>query len=201
MIQYKVYELGPHAFLVLARSLHLLFRPSFYVLLLTLVAATGRWHLFKTLPKYVLWIAVPMLPYIFLTYSPYIPSRQVYLASMVLTAVMAFLIRQTHPRIQQAMVIAFIAYNAGYTWLRNDPQFESRAAPTTQLLSLLRSHEPAPILLEGFPYAVPEVAKGVSRFAPGWRGDLIHVNEEPESCPACLILQWNAESRKYAGGW
>jgi hypothetical protein len=46
---------------------------------------------------FVLWIVVPMLPYSFLTYSPYIPSRQLYMSSIVLVSVMAYLIRQCEP--------------------------------------------------------------------------------------------------------
>src|SRR5439155_341016 len=82
------------------------------------------------LPKFVLWIVVPILPYSFLTYSPYIPSRQLYMSSMVVVSVLSYLIRECRqPRIQLALVIAFIAYNISYMWIRNDPEFESRAAP------------------------------------------------------------------------
>src|SRR5262245_40099664 len=78
MIQQGVYEIGPRALLVLVRSLHLLFRPSFYVLLIVLLASIRRREIFEPLPTYILWIAIAMLPYVFLTYSRYIPSRQLY---------------------------------------------------------------------------------------------------------------------------
>ena len=201
MIQHGVYQVGPHAALIVGRTLHLLFRPSFYVLV-GLLAAMRQWHSLRPLPKFVLWIVFPILPYSFLTYSPYIPSRQLYMSSMVLVAVLAYLIRECRqPRIQLALVIAFIAYNIGYIWIRKDPEFESRAAPTTQLLALLKSHPPAPILLERFPYANYAIAKDVSRVAPGWTRDLIHVNELPESCRDCVTLSWDAGSKKYAGLW
>ena len=201
MIQHGVYQVGPHAALVVGRTLHLLFRPSFYVLV-GLLAAMRQWHSLRPLPKFVLWIVVPILPYSFLTYSPYIPSRQLYMSSMVLVSVLAYLIRECRqPRIQLALVIAFIAYNISYMWIRNDPEFESRAAPTTELLGLLKSHQPAPILLERFPYANYGIAKDVSRVAPGWTRDLIHVNESPESCRDCVTLRWDAGSKKYTGQW
>ena len=200
MIQLGVYQLAPHGIVVAGRTLHLLFRPSFYVVL-GLLAATRQWQSLRSLPKFLLWIVVPMLPYSFLTYSPYIPSRQLYMSSMVLVSVMAYLICQCEPpRIQLALVIAFLAYNISYMWIRNDPEFESRAAPTTQLLALLTSHQPAPILLEGFPYP-NDIAKNVSRFAPGWTRDLIHVNEPPGSCRSCVTLRWDAGSKKYSGLW
>jgi hypothetical protein len=199
MIQHGVYAAGPHALLVLGRSLHLLFRPSFYVLLVVSLLATRRWGTLQPLPKFVVWIMVPMVPYAFLTYSPYIPSRQVYMASMVMVSVMAYFIRQFKQFwIQLILVMAFLAYNVGYMWLRNDPQFENRAAPTTQLVTLLRSHQPAPILLEGFPYPITAIAKEVSRFAPGWNRDFIHVNE---SCHDCVVFRWDAKTKSYAGNW
>ena len=121
---------------------------------------------------------------------------------MVLVSVLAHLIRECRqPRIQLALVIAFIAYNISYMWIRKDPEFESRAAPTTELLGLLKSHQPAPILLERFPYANYGIAKDVSRVAPGWTRDLIHVNESPESCRDCVTLRWDAGSKKYTGQW
>ena len=124
------------------------------------------------------------------------------MASMVLVAVLAHLIRECRqPQIQLALVIAFIAYNIGYIWIRKDPEFESRAAPTTELLALLKSHQPAPIMLERFPYANYAIAKDVSGAAPGWTGDLIHVNESPESCRDCVTLRWDAGSKKYTGLW
>src|SRR5256712_2562760 len=201
MIQHGVYQIGPHAAFVVGRTLHLLFRPSFYVLV-GLLAAMRQWHSLGPLPKFVLWIVVPILPYSFLTYSPYIPSRQLYMSSMVVVSVLAYLIRECRqPRIQLALVIAFIAYNISYMWIRKDPEFESRAAPTTELLGLLKSHQPAPILLERFPYANYGIAKDVSRVAPGWTRDLIHVNESPESCRDCVTLRWDAGSKKYTGQW
>jgi len=200
MIQHGIYKLGPGALLVLGRSLHLLFRPAFYVVLAILLAATRSLEAFKPLTKYLVWIAVPMSPYVFLTYSPYIPSRQVYLASMVLASVMAYLILQwMRPALQFTVIMAFIAYNVGYMWLRNDPQFEGRAAPTTQLLTFLRSRQPRPILIERFPYEASDIAKDASRFAPGWSRDDIHVNEPPDACPDCVILRWDEESKTYDG--
>jgi len=201
MIQHGVYQVGPHAALVVGRTLHLLFRPSFYVLV-GLLAAMRQWHSLRPLPKFVLWIVVPILPYSFLTYSPYIPSRQLYMSSMVVVSVLAYLIRECRqPQIELALVITFIAYNISYMWIRKDPEFESRAAPTTELLGLLKSHQPAPILLERFPYANYGISKDVSRVAPGWTRDLIHVNEPPESCRDCVTLRWDAGSKKYTGIW
>src|SRR5262245_6207434 len=202
MIQYNLYHFSPRAGLVAARSLHLLFRPSFYVLFPALMLTRKQWRLFLALPKFVFWIIIPMLPYIFLLYSPYVPSRQVYLASMVVTSVMAFLLGQIpHRTIQSGLVSLLIVYNVAYTWIRNDQQFENRAAPTTQLLALLKSHQPAPILIERFPYAYSGIAKAVSRYAPGWSRDDIHVNEDAESCHECVIFSWDAESKTYVGHW
>jgi hypothetical protein len=202
MIRYDVYDVGPHAIPVLLRSLHLLFRPSFYVLLILLIASTRQLNSLVSLPKLLLWIMIPMLPYAFLTYSSYIPSRQVYMASIVLAAVMAFLVRRLpYARLQVAFVALFVIYNLGYMWLKNDPQYEKRAAPTRELLSLLMTHQPAPVLLQDFPYPVTEIARSTARMAPGWTPEMIRVNESPETCMECVILRWDAATESYTGAW
>lgn len=201
MIQHDVYHFGFQGIPVLLRSLHLLFRPSFYALLVLLIGAR-IWSPLAALPKYIFWITVPMLPYAFLTYSRYIPSRQVYMASMVLVALMAYLIcRLPKTNLQMGFIAAFLIYNVGYTWIRNDPEFERRAAPTTQLLTQLQRHPPRPILLLDFPYPVTDIAKLVSRLAPGWTPDLIRVNESVTSCPDCVVLRWDTETQRYTGVW
>jgi hypothetical protein len=145
---------------------------------------------------------VPLLPYVFLTYSPYVPSRQMYMASMVLVSVMSYLILGLKQvRVRQALVGLFIAFNIGYMWVRNDPEFENRAAPTTELLMLLRSHQPTPVAVEEFPYPAVDIAKDVSRFAPEWNRDWIHVNEPRGSCRDCIVLRWDAGDGRYSGEW
>src|SRR5207247_10410927 len=97
--------------------------------------------------------------------------------------------------------VAFTRYSSSDMSIRKGPEFERRAAPTTELLGFLKSQQPATILLERCPYANYGIAKDVSRVAPGWTRDLIHVNESPESCRDCMTLRWDAGSKKYTGQW
>ena len=54
-------------------------------------------------------------------------------------------------RFRKAFVAAFITVNMGYIWFVKDPQFEERAAHTTQLVEELQRRPPAPLLIENFP--------------------------------------------------
>jgi hypothetical protein len=139
-----------------------------------------------------------MAPYMFLTYAPALPSRHLYLASMVMAGTMAYLLEGlTNVRLRQAFVFAFLLYNIGFMWIRKDGQFEERAAPTTALLQVLRTHPPRRIMIFDFPYPYPEIPKAVSRWAPGWTPDLIAMDGTVESCSDCLNLRWNKQTRRY----
>lgn len=81
----------------------------------------------------LVWIAIALLPYSFLTYSTQIPSRQTYLASAGLAALfglaMAHLSAEggRERRIAAVLAIAALAHNMGYLWIRKRAQFIARA--------------------------------------------------------------------------
>ncbi len=80
------------------------------------------------------WIAIALIPYSFLTYSPQIPSRQLYLASVGLSflfglgvaclrALLAGLSGRHHSRsgCTAALLVAVLAHNLGYIWIKKQP--------------------------------------------------------------------------------
>ena len=201
-IQNGIYDAGPRALLVLVRTLNRLFWPWFYLFLATFRLKTSQWPDWKRALIYLMWLLVPIAPYLFLTYQTALPSRHVYFVSMVLTAGMAFLICNLRNKtLQQTFIVGFLAFNIGYLWFRKDAQFEERARPTTELLRLLRSHSPRQILIFDFPYAEPDVAKAVAWLVPGWTRDLVGVHGTGETCSTCVILRWDPHSRTYSGDW
>jgi hypothetical protein len=194
-IQGGAYAFGPQALSVLVLSIHRLLWPFFYIVLLGSGLGTGKWMKPDTVVKFLGLVAIAMLPYIFLTYSKALPSRHVYLASMVLVGAMACLIagiRST--RWRRLFLVGLVGYNLGYAWIRKDAQFEERAAPTDALVKALRMHPPQPTLILDFAYPFPQIAKAASRAVPGWNPELISV-EEP--CDTCMKLRWDSESRTY----
>jgi hypothetical protein len=196
MIHYQIYAVSPHALLVVAVTMHRLLWPWLYVFLaLAIVWGTMR----LTVPAAataLLLIAIPMLPYIFLTYDKHLPSRQLYLASMVFVAVLAGLSEKiSSTELRTVTIAVFCTWNVFYMWTTKDRQFLERAAPTTELLRVLQTHPPTHVRIEGFAYPEPDIAKDVSAMVPGWTRDMIDVGGG--ACPDCMTLKWDPAARTY----
>jgi hypothetical protein len=197
-IQKNVYIIGPQAAVVVINTLLRLVWPWLVVLVVLFRIDLRRWPEPRPLGAAAGAMALALLPYIFLTYSRYLPSRQVYIASMILVWLLAWLYAQLrNPKLRIAFAAAFLTVNLSYLWFQKDRQFERRAAPTTQLLQLLRSHRPTQILIFDFPYPEPDIAKDVSFLVPGWTRDLVGVHGTGESCVDCLILHWDAQTQTF----
>jgi hypothetical protein len=196
MIHYDVYAVSPQALLVVAITMHRLLWPWLYVFLaLAIVWGTMRLTIPAAATALVL-IVIPMLPYIFLTYNKYLPSRQVYLASMVFVTVLAGLSAKiSSTEVRTIIVTVFCLWNVFYMWTKKDRQFLERAAPTTELLHVLQTHPPTHVRIEGFAYPEPDIAKDVSALVPGWTRDMIDLGGGP--CADCMTLKWDPVARTY----
>ena len=198
MITNRSYAFGSRAVSVLLLSLHRLVWPWLYIILFLVWLKDRTAVPWRKLPVYLALVVVPMLPYMFIAYQGSLQSRQLYLSSAVLMTVFSLLLK----RLERSMLlwiflIAFAGFNIGYLWIRKDAQFEDRAAPTTQLIAVLRQHAPQPTLVLDFAYPYPEIARAAALAVPGWRPELISVNESPEQCRDCLRLRWNPGEKKY----
>lgn len=180
-----------HAVLVLLKSLHRLFWPWAYVVLILLLVVEKRISDWKRVATWGLPIAASLLPYIFVTYTNNIPSRQVYLASAALLPLLAAGMIRVSPKV---LVAAFLIFNIGYMWTVKDAQMVERAAPTTALIEELRKREPGPVRLAGFPYPIAIIAKATAVTVPGWRWDHVDLGD---SCAKCVVLDWNSAARTY----
>jgi hypothetical protein len=102
------------------------------------------------------WIGIALIPYSFLTYSPQIPSRQLYLASVGLSFLvglaMVRVLQITKDRrwIAAAVMLAMVAHNVAYIWIKKQRQFRERAEPTEDLIRLARQTD-GPIWVQCFP--------------------------------------------------
>jgi hypothetical protein len=193
----QYYAIGPAGLEVEVRTLHRLFFPWIYLAVVILLAGK-RMRTPGTLPAPAAWVALALLPYVFLTYQNHVPSRNQYVACMGLAWLLAELVEKL-PRVglRRAFIAAFVVSNAAYIWLAKDSQYEERAAPTSRLVAELRAHPPEPLLILNFPLN-PWIAKDTALEIPGWRPELITVNEPPETCKTCRILSWDARSRHYS---
>lgn len=196
MLTHGLYAFRADAFLVLGRSFHRLVFPWLYLATLVFVL-----HVRRSPPPALgialAWMAITLLPYIFLTYQNHVPSRHEYLASMGLAWALAVLLDNMNgARLRQTFVIAFTFVNIAYIWLVKDAQFERRAAPTSQLLEHLRTNPPGRLLITDFPLN-PWIAKTTARLAPGWQPEMLAVDESVEPCKDCRKLRWNSKTEKY----
>jgi hypothetical protein len=195
MIHYQIYAVSPRALLVLAITIHRLLWPWMYVFL-ALAMAWGAMRLtVRSAATALILIAIPMLPYIFLTYDKHLPSRQLYLTTMVFVALLARLTEKiASTELRTAVVAVFCLWNVFYMWTTKDRQFLERAAPTTELLRVLQTHSPTRVRIDGFAYPEPDIAKDVSALVPGWTRDMIEVSGP---CEHCMTLKWNAAAKTY----
>ena len=194
LIDGEFYALGTHALWVWVKSLHRLAFPWLYGF--GLAVWLGRQSPPVTLWPGFAWVAMALLPYVFLTYQDHVPSRHEYLASLGVAMLLSILLhgfQRSH--IRQGLVAVFLLANAAYILLVKDRQFEERAAPTTQLIEVLERRAPGQIRIVDFPYN-PWIAKLTTRLVAGWKPEMI-VAGQGQDCPDCVSLRWNRESGSY----
>lgn len=115
------------------------------------------------------WVVLALLPYSFLTYMPFVPSRHTYLASFgqALVVGCALLTLWNHRR-KAAIVLAVVilVHNCAYLWTRKYNQMLIRAAPTEELVALARRTK-GPIYVRNCPcsreVAILAVVVGANR--------------------------------------
>jgi hypothetical protein len=123
------------------------------------LAALWNRRLLRIAALGLVWMAVSLGPYSFLTYSTQIPSRQTYVASAGLALIAAaglLALQERFAAQRKAMTAAVCAVvlvvNVGYLWTKKRRQFAERAAPTEQLIALARGTT-GPIYIRCFPRA------------------------------------------------
>lgn len=197
MINTGTYSLGTHAITVFFNSMHRMLFP--YVYLVVIIALWQRRKIgvvANALPG-LGYAAIALLPYVFLTYDNHVTSRQEYLASIGIAWMLAALVLNLRTSgLRKAFVVIFILANICYIWFRKDAQFEIRAAPTGELIEILRERSPQKLLLVDFPYN-PWVAKYAANMVDGWNPTMIHVNEPAPDDGNYLTFRWNAASNEY----
>ena len=136
------------------------------------LGAWRAWRRAKLVSLALVWIAITLLPYSFLTYMLRVPSRHTYLANLGLAWLVAAAALELRERwgasrrwAAPAVATLIVAHNVGYLWIKKRPQFLERAAPTEKLVELARRVE-GPIYVHCFPYGY-EIAKRAMEMAAG----------------------------------
>jgi hypothetical protein len=119
------------------------------------------------------WIGIAFAPYIFLTYSTAIPSRQTYLASAGLAFLVGLAATQfADQRVAAALLAVMVVSNTTVLWTRKRVQFLERAAPTSELIAVARG-TPAAIWVQCFPLPPIDAEAAVQLAAGRRRADLV----------------------------
>lgn len=188
------YKIGWHALSVWVLSLHRLAFPWFYLLVI-LAFASGYRKLAELVPP-LLWVAISLAPYVFLTYQNHIPSRHTYLASMGLAMALSLLLAGLGGRRATVLLLVFLVVNAGYIWFRKDSQYEERAAPTQALVQKLAAGPVRTVVILNFPLN-PWIAKMTARTVPGWDPSRLLLPGIDHECQDCPTWEWNPAARTY----
>lgn len=194
LVEGGFYRPGFHAVPVWLLSAHRLAFPWLYLFALLAAIKNSRKLVDLALP--LLWVAVGLAPYIFLTYQDHIPSRHTYVASMGIAAALSILLTALRPRPATVMLLMFLAVNTGYIWVRKDAQYEERAAPTRELTQKMRVTPVRPIVISHFPMN-PWIAKMTARTVPGWEPHYLVLPDLDPECVDCPVWEWDPQTRSY----
>jgi hypothetical protein len=155
-------------------------------------------------------IAITVVPYSFLTYLDHIPSRNTYLPSVGLAALAGVFFAALYDRVAtvhgRAVCVAFLcavlSANVAYIWVKKEPQFLERAAPTRELIASLNGPEfqdvgNAFIYVCRFPLHVSIGRSAVEEFTRFGAGRVAFLDKCDESLPV-NALYWTPDGSTYA---
>ncbi|MCZ2157284.1 MAG: glycosyltransferase family 39 protein [Bryobacterales bacterium] len=142
--------------------------------------------------------AVTLLPYSFLTYMPFAPSRHTYLAALGLAVAIAFawdaMSSSVDVRTRRLAILAafaYILYNPIYLWFKKYPQYEWRSMPTEAFLRFAREHG-RPVYVGPSPYSV-WVYRYAANVSLGWRYDDVVSTGESKAPEGVAIFEFGLE--------
>lgn len=166
------FVLGPHFVPVILRSTVRMLWPWGFAALAA-IAMAGRAYLPATAFS-LAWIGASLIPYAFLTYMPFVPSRHTYIASAGAALIAACGFRAIQSRVRPGWAIAavaiFVGVEWGYLWTRKHRQYLERAAPTEAFVAKIRNHT-GEVVVHCFPFGLDPIVRAGQMI----RGDRIFV--------------------------
>jgi hypothetical protein len=166
------FVLGPHFVPVIARSIARMLWP-WGLAALAAIAIAGRGY-FPAAAYALAWMAASLIPYAFLTYMPFVPSRHTYIASAGLALIVGCGFQALASRARPAWIIAVVAVviatEWGYLWTRKHRQYLARAAPTEAFVAKIRGHR-GEVVVHCFPYGLDPLVRAARMI----RGDQVAV--------------------------
>jgi hypothetical protein len=206
------YAFGLQAFPVYARALVRLLSAALPFVVVLFLLRRGKsespWN--SSFVFFGVLLCLAIVPYSFLTYQDHLPSRHTYFPSVGLAGLVGILFTAVYERLSSSrskqawcgFLLAFVLGNGAYIWLKKEPQYRERAAPTRELIQVLNAigsrSAQLPFYVCGFPLMRPWwFGDAVSRFTPFTRDDVIL----SDSCVAPeqgVLLVWDPNRGGYS---
>jgi hypothetical protein len=154
-------------------------------------------------------LLLTIVPYSFLTYLDHIPSRNTYFPSVALAGLNGILfaggyaaLRSTRAKALFALFLSVVVLgNSAYIWLKKDPQYVERAAPTRVLIDVLnepdlRARYPMPFTVCEFPLHAWIGDSAVTGFTSFTKEDVVF-SRNCDVTPSGTTLVWNQQQQTY----
>jgi len=203
------YAPGLHFFPVYFRSLLRLVTP---LLPLTLVFVFFKWRAPNSLLFWATLLVLSIAPYSFLTYLDHIPSRNTYWPSVGLAGMIGVLVSSLYSSLKtehakRAVILSFcivVAANVSYIWIKKEPQYRERAAPTRELIATLNSRNwrkttTLPLVVCGFPLHPWVFSEAVARFTDFDQTEVV-LGNACETTGEVTVLRWDQATMRYVAG-
>jgi hypothetical protein len=155
-------------------------------------------------------LLVSIVPYSFLTYLDHIPSRNTYFPSVGLAAINGILFAATYVALRtvraRRLAVMFLSIvivgNSTYVWVKKDPQYVERAAPTRGLIDILntpdlRANTRLPLQVCGFPlhpWIGQEAVAGFTSFSK----EEVLFSAGCDAATSGTTLTWDESKANYA---
>jgi hypothetical protein len=199
----KFYGLTPHVFVVYPRSVgRLLLAVLAFALMAAVVERAGAraWLKERQAGLWLGWLLAAALPYSFVLYVNYLPSRHNYLAAAGVAGLAAFFFVRAWDRVDRRLARAVVAavllatVTASVFYLqRKDRDYWLRAQPTEQLIAYLNINRAAEsVVVYDFPYEPivgDAAARYFARFDPG-RLRFRRTGDGRGVPPGSVVLRW-----------
>jgi hypothetical protein len=207
------YVIGSQFFTVYSRSLANLIAAliPFAAVFAFTRSLPDKWYSKRPLLFFSVFVPLSILPFSFLTYSNYIPSRNMYFPSIGVSALIGILFATLYTQSGSAaarracmfLLIGSLGWNVYNIWLKHAPEYARRAAPTTQLIEVLRGLEtgaqapglPALRVCQ-FPLH-PSIGVEVVRFFTNLMPDNVVFSNNDCDATKGIVLRWDKKSERY----
>jgi hypothetical protein len=207
------YVIGSQFFTVYSRSLANLIAAliPFAALFAFTRSLPDNWNWKRPFLFFSVFVPLSVLPFSFLTYSNYIPSRNMYFPSIGVSALIGILFAILYGQSGSAaarracvfLLIGSLGWNVYNICLKHAPEYARRAAPTTQLIEVLRGLETEAQAQELPAFRVcqfplhPSIGVEVVRFFTNLKPDNVVFSNNDCDATKGIVLRWDKKSERY----